>query len=136
MLGYSGTSLPKKLGIRPGQRLLLVGAPRGFERMLGELPDGARLVSRGEFDLALAFFSKRRELEQKLQSLVRRLHEHGGLWIAWPKQASDVATDVRENDVRRLGLEAGLVDNKIAAIDETWSGLRLVVRVRDRKSNR
>jgi hypothetical protein len=132
--GYSGRPLPAKLGIRPGARLALIDPPPGFDGVLGELPEdvevGARLAQRR--DVIVAFFDRRAALERRLPALRRALDPAGGLWIAWPKRASGVATDLDENVVRDLGLAAGLVDNKVCAIDEVWSGLRLVVRLRDR----
>ena len=132
--GYSGTPLPRKLGIKPGGRVGLLGAPDGFDTTLGELPPDVtvRRQARGPLDLVVAFFTERRVLEQRLARLKGALDPAGGLWIAWPKRASGVATDVDENVVRELGLAAGLVDNKVCAIDAVWSGLRLVYRLRDR----
>ncbi len=132
--GYSGTPLPRKLGIKPGARLGLLAEPDGFGDALGELPPGVtiRHSARGPLDVIVAFFTARRELERRLPAAVRALDSAGGLWIAWPKRASGVPTDVGEGLVRELGLAAGLVDNKVCAIDATWSGLRLVYRLRDR----
>jgi hypothetical protein len=133
--GYSGTPLPRKLGIKEGHRVGLVSAPETFAATLGELPEGVSLVRgrlRGPLDVVVAFFTERHELERRLARLIGLIDRAGGLWIAWPKRASGVASDVSENVVRELGLAAGLVDNKVCAIDETWSGLRLVVRLRNR----
>ena len=133
--GYSGTPLPRKLGIKPGARVGLIGAPEGFDSTLGDLPDGVavrRRLGREPFDVIVAFFSRRSTLERRLPALSAALDPAGGLWIAWPKRASGVTTDVTEDVVRDLGLAAGLVDNKVCAIDEIWSGLRLVYRLRDR----
>ena len=132
--GYSGTPLVRKLGIKPDSRVGLMGAPDGFDETLGELPDGVtvRRSARGPLDVIVAFTVSRAELERRLPVLRRSLDQAGGLWIAWPKRASGVATDVGEGVVRELGLAAGLVDNKVCAIDEVWSGLRLVYRLRDR----
>jgi hypothetical protein len=132
--GYSGTPLPRKLGIKPGSRVGLVAPPDDFDTTLGELPDEAtvRRRTRGPLDVIVAFFTARRELERRMGALRDALDPAGGLWIAWPKRASGVDTDLTENVVRELALEAGLVDNKVCAIDETWSGLRLVYRLRDR----
>jgi hypothetical protein len=132
--GYSGTPLVRKLGIKPGARIALLGAPEGFDDTLGELPAGVevRRSARGTVDVLLAFFSRRVVLEHRLPALRAALDPAGGLWIGWPKRASGVATDVTEGVVRDLGLAAGLVDNKVCAIDQTWSGLRLVYRLRDR----
>jgi hypothetical protein len=98
------------------------------------LPEGVgvRRVARGSLDVIVAFFSRRAALERRLPALKAALEPRGGLWVAWPKRASGVATDLTEGVVRELGLAAGLVDNKVCAIDEVWSGLRLVYRLRDR----
>jgi hypothetical protein len=130
--GYSGTPLPRKLGIRPGHRVLLVGAPRGFD--LGPLPDVAlhRRPGRSPYDVVLAFVPDVRALDARFPGLAARLRTDGGLWVAWPKRSSGVATDLDENVVRAVGLAAGLVDNKVCAVDEVWSGLRFVLRLRDR----
>jgi hypothetical protein len=132
--GYSGTPLPKKLGIKPGHRLGLIGAPADFDVTLGELPEdvAVRRRVRGPFDVVVAFFVERRALERRLDALRTTLDPAGGLWIAWPKRASGVPTDIDERVVRELGLAAGLVDNKVCAIDAVWSGLRFVYRLRDR----
>jgi len=134
--GYSGTPLPRKLGIKPGHRLGLIGAPEGFDATLGELPGdvAVRRRARGPLDVVVAFFVERVALERRVAALKGTLDPAGGLWIAWPKRASGVATDLDENVVRELGLAAGLVDNKVCAIDAVWSGLRFVYRVRDRPS--
>jgi hypothetical protein len=125
MQGYSGTPLPRKLGIKPGTVLALVGMPAGFEQTLGPLPEGVRLrkQARGPCQRIVWFVRARKELESRFQKVVAALAEGGGLWIAWPKQASGVATDLTQNHVRRFGLDSGLVDYKICAIDATWSGL-------------
>jgi len=130
--GYSGTPLVRKLGIKPGARVALVGAPEGFA--LADLPEDVTVRSavRGPLDVIVAFFASRRALERRLPVLVGALDVAGGLWIAWPKRASGVETDLSDGAVRSLGLEAGLVDNKVCAIDSVWSGLRLVYRLRDR----
>jgi hypothetical protein len=132
--GYSGTPLVKKLGIKPGATLGLIGAPDDFDRTLGELPDGVAVRRRlqGRLDVIVAFYFERSVLERRLPALRDALEPNGGLWLAWPKRASGVATDLSDNVVRELGLAAGLVDNKVCAIDEVWSGLRLVYRLRDR----
>src|SRR4051812_38027872 len=127
MAGYSGTPLPKKLGIRETSRVRILGGPDGFARELGVLSR-----PRGEADVIVLFTRSARELEKGFAAARRSLHKDGGLWIAWPKKASGVATDLDENEVRRTGLALGLVDNKVCAIDDTWSGLRFVVRLSDR----
>jgi hypothetical protein len=129
--GYSGTPLAKKLGIKPGHRLMLLGAP---EQLALELPDGVDVVrqARGTADVILSFHTERRAFEQRLPRLRACMEPAAGLWIAWPKRASKVPTDLNENLVRDAALANALVDNKVAAIDETWSGLRLVIRLKDR----
>jgi hypothetical protein len=135
--GYSGTPLPRKLGIRAGHRVLLAGAPADFD--LGDLAaidlhdvDVQCRAGAAPYDVIVAFTPDRRTLDRRFPALARRLVTNGGLWIAWPKRSSGVATDLDENVVREVGLAAGLVDNKVCAVDETWSGLRFVVRLRDR----
>jgi hypothetical protein len=132
--GYSGTPLPQKLGIKPGARFAVVRAPEGFEDALDPLPDGVRLrtQARGAQDVVLFFATRRAELERRFDSLARTVAPAGGLWIAWPKRTACVATDLREGIVRELGLAHGLVDNKVCAVDDIWSGLRFVYRTSDR----
>lgn len=124
LAGYSGTPLPKKLGIKAGAVVALVGAPRGFRATLGRLPDGVRLVGRSgaRCDLTLWFLRSRADLERSISRIVTQA-VHGPVWIAWPKQASGLATDLTQQPVREAGLAAGLVDYKVCAIDATWSGL-------------
>jgi hypothetical protein len=130
----SGPPLVDKLGIKPGARLGLISAPADFERALGELPAGVAIRRRatGSLDVIVAFCVQRAELEQRLPRLRAALTPAGGLWIAWPKRTSGVPTDLSDGVVREVGLAAGLVDNKVCAIDPTWSGLRFVYRLRDR----
>jgi hypothetical protein len=133
--GYSGTPLVQKLGIKPYGRLGLIAAPEDFDATLGALPAGVRVRRRlgGEpFDVIVVFHTRRSALGRGLPALAAALDPAGGLWIAWPKRASAVPSDVTEDVVRDLGLAAGLVDNKVCAIDSVWSGLRLVYRLRDR----
>jgi hypothetical protein len=130
--GYSGTPLTKKLGIKPGHRVLLLSAPDGFA--LSDLPDGVRVVRRlgGKADVVVSFHTGRADLARRIPRLRAALEPAAGLWIAWPKRASKLETDLTEDVVRELALANALVDNKVAAIDETWSGLRLVIRLKDR----
>ncbi len=130
----SGTPLVRKLGIKPGARVALIGAPDGFESHLVALPSGVSIRRRaqGPLDVIVAFARSRDTLERQLPTLRRALDPAGGLWVAWPKRASGVQSDLSEAVVRELGLAAGLVDNKVCAIDELWSGLRFVYRLRDR----
>jgi hypothetical protein len=136
MAGYSGTPLPRKLGLKANARFGVWNAPRNFAQLLGELPPGVRIAdaSRGvtPLDVIVCFVSSLAELERLFPRARQRLAPNGGLWLCWPKKASGVKTDVGESAVRSLGLASSLVDNKVCAVDETWSGLRLVVRVRDR----
>jgi hypothetical protein len=126
--GYSGTPLPRKLGIKPESRVLLLGAPEGF------VLDGVEPVRRaqGLADVILSFHTERRELERRLPVLRERMQQAGRLWIAWPKRSSKRPTDITEDVVREIALANRLVDNKVAAIDDIWSGLQLVIRVKDR----
>jgi hypothetical protein len=134
MAGYSGTPLPKKLGIKPGHRVLLLSAPDGFDETLGKLPEGVKVgrAARGTADVIVSFHTERSDLARRMPKLREAMDPAAGLWIAWPKKASKVPTDLTENVVRDLALENVLVDNKVAALDERWSGLRLVIRLRDR----
>jgi hypothetical protein len=136
MAGYSGTPLPEKLGIRPGARIRFLAAPDGFAAALGPLPTGVRITARGPADVVVFFTERRAELGRRFVALARGLDRAGGLWIAWPKKTSGVSTDLDGNAVRQIGLAAGLVDNKVCSIDETWSGLRFVVRRADRQPSR
>lgn len=131
MEAYSGTPLPKKLGVKPGSIVVLAGAPEGFEETLGELPEGAMVTSDLEDagDLTLWFVQSRGELQPGIAGMAARA-ECGSIWIIWPKKASGVKTDVTQQLVRETGLNAGLVDFKICAIDSTWSGLRFSKRRR------
>jgi hypothetical protein len=136
MAGYSGTPLPKKLGMKPGIQVLLWNAPESFPESLGEAATKLTLVretgAKGAFDIIMLFADSRAELQKTFAKLARRLSPAGGLWVAWPKKASGVPTDLTEDIVRAIGLKVGLVDNKVCAIDETWSGLRFVIRLADR----
>lgn len=135
MAGYSGTPLPQKLGIKEGHRVALVGAPAGFD--LGVLPTGAvqqrGLAVRGGaaadvLDVVVVFVKQRADLVDQLAACRARMAQNAGLWIAWPKKASGVPTDIVEDTIREVALPTGLVDNKVCAIDDIWSGLRLVIR--------
>ena len=134
--GYSGTPLPKKLGIKPGHRIRLLGAPADFARTLGELPEAVRVVSGDgdgdRLDLVLFFTASADALRARFDGLSASLVPAGMLWVAWPKRASRVPTDLTENAVRAIALERGMVDVKVCAIDATWSGLKLVYRLADR----
>lgn len=132
--GYSGTPLPKKLGIKEDARVALVGAPPEAAGLITPLPAGAELRTqlRSEADVIVFFTRRRRELEQRFDALVAKLERDGSLWVAWPKRASGVETDMTENVVRDVALRRGLVDTKVCAISDVWSGLRLVRRRENR----
>ena len=134
MAGYSETSLVKKLGIKEGSRIALVSPPKAFRKTLGPLPARVKVVSQtlDDLDLILFFAKKESELAGAFALLAERLKPAGMLWIAWPKKSSGVATDLAFNNVQALGLSAGLVDTKICAVDEVWSGLKFVFRLKDR----
>jgi hypothetical protein len=138
MAGYSGTPLVKKLGIREGSRVALVNAPADFETELGELPDNVKFMksTTKSLDLILFFVLSERALAKDFAKLAARLTSNGMIWIAWPKKSSGVATDLTFECVQRIGLNAGLVDVKICAIDDTWSGLKFVYRLKDRASRK
>jgi hypothetical protein len=132
MAGYSGTPLPKKLGIVEGSTLALVGAPPGV--INGLPPDvTVKRQARGKADVVVAFFTERRDFERRIEALGRMIFPSGGLWVAWPKRSSGRTTTMDDNVAREIALPLGLVDNKVCAIDETWSGLRVVWR-RERRT--
>ena len=134
--GYSGTPLPQKLGVGPGDAVALIGAPGWLEDALAEVPGVAEvhtdLGSHALYDVIVVFVSWRAELEAELGRLREHMAPACGLWIGWPKKASKVPTDMSENVVREIALPTGLVDNKVCAIDQTWSALRLVIRRKNR----
>ncbi len=130
--GYSGTPLVAKLGLKPGMRVQLVSPPADFADTLGPMPDGIKQVARGDLDFAMLFVRARAMLVKEFPRLRDRLVSNGMLWVSWPKKSSGVETDLSETIVRSFGLEAGLVDVKICAVDDTWSGLKFVRRLKDR----
>jgi hypothetical protein len=125
---YSATPLPQKLGIKEGSRVALQGAPDGLDEALGIKPR-----TRGRLDVILLFQTKEGELRRAFTPLARRLAPAGGLWVAWPKKAAAVDSDLSFEKVQRIGLGAGLVDNKSCSIDDTWQALRFVYRLEDRE---
>jgi hypothetical protein len=133
---YSSTPLPRKLGIREGSRVLLVGAPSGFS--LGPVPSGTSFArsARGPLDVVLLFTRSLADLRRRFPAAVRALDPAGRLWVAWPKKAAEVETDLSFEIVQRTGLDAGLVDNKSASIDEVYQGLQFVIRLKDRPDRR
>ncbi len=134
MAGYSETPLVKKLGIKPGTRVALLGAPANYRATLGALPEGVRLSSRlnGKFDLVQLFAKAESGLRQHFAAAAKTIPPQGVIWISWPKRASGLKTDLDENKVRAFGLALGLVDVKVCAVDEIWSGLKFVYRLKDR----
>ena len=137
MAGYSGTPLVNKLGIKEGFRVGLVNPPKGFEKELEPLPKNVTItVGRlsKSFDLILLFVDSQKVLKKEFPKHALKLVENGMLWISWPKKASGVATDLSDNSVRQIGLDAGLVDVKVCAVNDIWSGLKFVYRLKERKS--
>ena len=133
MAGYSGTPLAQKLGLKPGQRLVFHKVSPAVLKEIGKLPDGAKVTLSGkEIDLAIHCSTEAKELRKAFPKEAARLAPAGMLWIGWPKKAAKIETDLTENVVREIGLKAGLVDVKVCAIDETWSGLKFVRRLKDR----
>jgi hypothetical protein len=136
--GYSGTPLATKLGIREGSRVALLGAPEGFDDVLAPLPAGVRVLRRLSpgLDVVVLFVTRRQRLEQRFAAAAEAVMPAGGLWVAWPKRASKVPTDLTEDVLREVGLPMGLVDNKVCAVTEVWSGLRFVWRTENRVPRR
>ncbi len=134
MAGYSGKPLVEKLGIKAGASVAIVNAPKGYDRILGGLPSGVTRKGNagGPLDFIQFFTREKRALERRFAALARALAPAGMLWISWPKKASGVATDLTEDVIRVIGLAHGLVDVKVAAVDDVWSGLKFVRRVKDR----
>lgn len=134
MAGYSGTPLIKKLGIKEGSRVALVNSPKGFRNELGLLPARAKFTpcSTNSLDVILLFVNSEAELSRRFHLLAANLSTNGMLWVAWPKKSSGVITDLSFTNVQRIGLDAGLVDVKICAVNYVWSGLKFVYRLQDR----
>jgi hypothetical protein len=134
MAGYSGTPLPKKLGIKPQFRVAFFELPGEIKTTLKEALSDCQLVrdGHGQLDFAMIFIKSQAAMKQRFAMFARRLTPAGMLWVSWPKTTSGLATDLNENDVRRIGLVAGLVDVKVCAVSEVWSGLKFVIRVKDR----
>jgi hypothetical protein len=138
MPGYSGKSLAQKLGIKAGHRVLVVSGPKDYKSLVQPIPDrvSLRRSGGGRFDIIHLFSSQAKVLEAELRRLAAIMPDDGMIWASWPKKSSGVETDLDENVVRSLALKIGLVDVKVCAVDETWSGLKLVRRVRDRGGSR
>jgi hypothetical protein len=132
MAGYSGTPLPKKLGIKENFRVTLVEMPAEVRKQLkGALTTCSE--EKSALDFAMIFVKKQADLKKEFQRVAKQLAPAGMLWVSWPKKSSGVATDLDEGIVRNIGLDAGLVDVKVCAVDEVWSGLKFVIRSKDRK---
>jgi hypothetical protein len=136
MAGYSGTPLARKLGVTEGARLALLGAPEGFDEELAPLPPAVTVLRRlaAGLDVAVLFVTERRQLERRFPAVAKAVFPAGGFWVAWPKRASKVPTDLTEDVLREVGLPQGLVDNKVCAVTEVWSGLRFVWRKENRSA--
>ena len=128
--GYSGTPLARKLGIKGGARVFLTNAPANYSRMVAPLPSGVRMVKAidSHTDLIHMFVTRRRDLDTGLRRALQLMRPDAAVWVSWPKKASGVTTDISEDTIREVALPLGLVDIKVCAVDETWSGLKLVVR--------
>jgi hypothetical protein len=134
--GYSATPLAKKLGIRDGSEVWVFRPPPDYRRLVAPLPKGARLVARmnAATEIAHLFITRRAELARRLEALLGKMPQDGAIWVSWPKKSSKVPTDITEDTIRELALPLGLVDIKVCAVDETWSGLKLVIRKENRRS--
>jgi hypothetical protein len=138
MAGYSGTPLVKKIGIKPDHRVAVVDSPNGFAKELGPMPEGAKFVSAygaakpGTLDVVILFLKSRASMEKQLPKLKTKITQAGMIWAAWPKKACGIETDLNENIIRDTAIALGLVDIKVCAINEIWSGLKLVIPVKDR----
>jgi hypothetical protein len=136
MAGYSGTPLPQKLGIKLGMILVAIDPPDNYRKLLGQIPSGVNFATRPTLNTKLVhlFVKERRALQSRLHSLRHKIAEDAAVWISWPKKSSGVATDITEDVIRSVALPLGFVDIKVCAVDETWSGLKLMIRRENRKS--
>jgi len=136
MAGYSGTPLPQKLGIKPGLMVVTINPPANYRRLLGQIPDSVtfseRLKSGSSF--VHLFTSRRSEMQKKMSILRDKISDNGAIWVSWPKKSSGISTDVTEDVIREIALPLGFVDIKVCAVDQTWSGLKLMIRRENRKS--
>jgi hypothetical protein len=134
MAGYSGTPLVKKLGIKPGHKIFLAGSPEHYPELVAPLPDGVRFVARvgGDTDIVHLFATRKTLLAKALRAALARLKPDGAIWVSWPKKSSKQPTDITEDTIRAIALPLGLVDIKVCAVDDVWSGLKLVIRKENR----
>ena len=135
MAGYSGTPLPRKLGLKENQRIAFINAPDNFEALVGAIPPTTLLLKKltAPIDLVVLFVDREKALAKEFPKIAKKLSPNGMIWVAWPKKSSGIPTDLMFERVQRIGLDVGLVDVKICAIDEVWSGLKFVIRLQDRK---
>ena len=135
MAGYSGTPLPQKLGIKPGLTVVAINPPANYRRLLGQIPDSVtfseRLKSGSSF--VHLFTSRRSEIQKKMSILRDKISDNGAIWVSWPKKSSGISTDVTEDVIREIALPLGFVDIKVCAVDEIWSGLKLMIRRENRR---
>lgn len=136
MAGYSGTPLAKKLGIKVGSRIYAHGAPSNYKKLLAPLPDGVAILARmsAGTDIAHVFATRRADLAPAIKAVLGKMPQDGAIWVSWPKKSAKVPTDITEDTIREVALPLGLVDIKVCAVDEVWSGLKLVIRRENRKS--
>lgn len=135
MAGYSETPLPQKLGIKPGIIVVAIDAPENYRKLLGQIPSGVNFATRpvGKTRFIHLFVRERRVLQTQLQNLRRKIAEDAAVWVSWPKKSSGVPTDVTEDVIRAVALPIGFVDTKVCAVDDIWSGLKLMIRRENRK---
>jgi hypothetical protein len=131
--GYSGTPLAKKLGVKKGLKMAVYHKPEYYFNLFTDFPENVKLINKGKVDLIHYFVKKEKQLQKDIIKLKDQIEQNGMIWISWPKKSSKVETDITEDVVRNLALKNGLVDIKVCAVDETWSGLKLVIPVKDRK---
>ncbi len=136
MAGYSGTPLVRKLGIKEGARLFLVNAPKEYLRLVSPLPEGVKVLSRiaAGADMVHVFSTTKLHLAKTLRAVIPGLEQDGAIWVSWPKKSARVSTDITEDTIRQVALPLGLVDIKVCAVDDVWSGLKLVIRKELRKT--
>lgn len=137
MAGYSGTPLVKKLGIKSGARIFLANAPTHYLELVSPLPDRVKLLSRlsGDTDMVHIFATRKAELAKALRATLAKIKPDGMIWVSWPRKAAKVPTDITEDTIRELALPLGLVDIKVCAVDDVWSGLKLVIRKELRRAS-
>lgn len=131
--GYSGTPLVKKLGIKEGFKVRFINKPKNYMQLLEELPPGVMQTKTGKADFVHLFTKSRKELTSELNKNIKLIEQEGMIWVSWPKKASKIETDITEDVIREIALPMGLVDVKVCAVDDTWSGLKLVIRKELRK---